>query len=469
MQRKKIDKPVSNKIKRPDSLSDSSEKKSENDACDNENIRYFFGADGYNLGCNINIKTPSKLDLNFINTILDTLEVLNVQSYCDPIITVDEKNGLFKITLRNVNCSHEYQAIIDFITRLDEMGIKELHENKNALWFYSNSGDQILQIHNYPAQLRKFLADEFTSADDILKQHKGSYTTLVEVGCGNMVNLKLATVNKLRYVGLDFSATAIRSVQDEIKRNPYKYPNARVYCFNILDAARIQSLFTPNEKPIFLLPFNLFGNIAPISLLIAKLREQNFDLLISIYKTDDKTNLMRQAYYSNCGYKAITVTKDETGLVFSSNEGLYTIAYDIRYLSELFQRFGFNISTISTGDYGYLLRATPMPLQLTLRIDQNSPREEVVLTLNQTPKKTLLINSPLLLESLALSSVSCMILLAASKCFSNANAKLTSSNIAIATVVTTVITTACRISASRLGFWNNPVNTPTTVLQMENR
>lgn len=322
-------------------------------------ISYFFSAEGRDLSCTIN---AHPLSLHFTTMLCDILYVFGGLNHCQPKITIDFKASTLKIIFHNINQSDAFDSIIRFIHQLKEMGIAEWHENKNALWFYSNSGSEILNVHNYPKTLQEFLKNEFTAVSTILRKHSTMYTTLVEIGCGYMVNLELAKQEHLHYLGIDFSPAAIRSATLEIERNPQKYENVRVACLDLFEIDRHPKLFKENERPIFLLPFNLFGNIAPISLLLARLQKFQAHLLISIYKTDEPTNRVRHDYYSNCGYKELNHRTDHTGHVFSSDEGLYTVAYDLTYLTALLQCFGFHITVTESGKYGYIIHAIPSPL-----------------------------------------------------------------------------------------------------------
>jgi hypothetical protein len=111
-----------------------------------------------------------------------------------------------------------------------------------------------------------------------------------------------------------------------------------------------------SEKPLIIFPFNVFGNIAPISLLLSKLRLMNTDFLISVYKNDSSTIEMRRKYYLNCGYNNLETIKDQTGFLFKSHEGLYTVAYDKYYLINLLGAFGFVVETLES-KYGFAIYA----------------------------------------------------------------------------------------------------------------
>lgn len=106
-------------------------------------------------------------------------------------------------------------------------------------------------------------------------------------------------------------------------------------------------------KIIIIFPFNVFGNIAPISLVLCKLRAHKIDFLLFVYKNNDETIQMRKQYYKNCGYKEIEICKNAMGILFKSREGLYTIAYHKEYLYSLLKAFDFDVC-VSESKYGFV-------------------------------------------------------------------------------------------------------------------
>lgn len=434
----------------------------------NEKIRYFFEGRENSLMCTLQFADSSQLTNQFITSMIAIIQVLNLSTYCQPFINIDLLAGVFKIGLREVNDSRAFQVIVDFIHRLAEMGINELHENKHALWFYTNNGgDEILNVHNYPSTLQTFLTQEAAAVNSFLGKHKSKYTTFVEVGCGHMVNLPLASNHQLNYLGLDFSPVAIRSAQADIQRNGEKYTNVRVECFNILNLHRIKELLQQDEVPIFFLPFNLFGNIAPVILFITRLREQNFDVVISIYKTDAKTNTMRRTYYENCGYKAINLFQDVTGNTFYSEEGLYTVAYDPEYLVKLFKQVGFQVTLTNAGNYGYLLSASPIPLSVpTFQISPVVPaaKREIPSQLSLPPHGIAEVHdSVFMLKISALSSAVCVAALLLSHYTKNAPMQKRLADISTTTAAATTLASLAGLLYKQ-GFWKNPSKPVTPAL-----
>jgi len=328
---------------------------------------YFFKKNDEALACVIQKKNSDELDPTFVHSILDTLHVLPENYKTDDHDTDDYATHVTKrkitLCINNTLTEKSFRVLMAFLERLRDLGIRELHENPKALWFYSNNGgDQILNTQNYPPTIQEFLKNEADSLDQLIKNSSQKYNMLIEVGCGNTVNLPLAKKHNLQYLGLEVSPTAVRIVQERIRRNRAQYENADIECINILNIKKSDLHLTMDDKPLLFLPFNLFGNVAPIAMLLARFRKLGIDVAISIYNTDTATSDMRKTYYTNCGYNFLSEKKHETGTYFFSNEGLYTVAYDHTYLTDLFHAFGFETSLINSGSYGATLYARPQPL-----------------------------------------------------------------------------------------------------------
>ena len=314
-----------------------------------------------------------KLDIvNTFRVVLDILDVSQAGLMCNPFISADYKTNVLEIEFRDIEARWCFEKLVQFMSKLKEFGVPELHENTSAMWFYvAGGGDQILNFRNYPKQLEQFLNEERVTFQKVLHSNKGMYDTLVEVGCGELENYELAAANKLAYHGLDFSPSTISAALKKITRKRLK--QTTVACLNILDLQEVHPQLKKGSKPVFIFPFNLIGNIAPISLLFSKFRLLQYDLIVSIYKTDAPTNEMRKMYYTNCGYKKLEIRHDQLkGVIFQSTEGLYTVAYSPEYLISLLKVIGFTVTTYQSGQYGIILHAKPRLLQ-----SKNPPEDGV--------------------------------------------------------------------------------------------
>lgn len=344
---------------------------------------YFFEAVNNQLKFQLDINLSNPRSLRSFLDIFDVTELSKIY----PALLIDYKNNSIQIGLNPAEVSSPQftQQLIEFIEKLKEHGILERHENINALWFYSqNNGDEILKFRNYPPALQTHLAAEHQKFIKIIqtalsKQH---YTHVVEVGCGaELENLQVAKKTNLKYLGVEFSPSAAQMAQVRAGQQT----DTAVKCLDVLKVSPKRLPLSPNDHPIFIFPFNLLGNIAPISLLFTKLRAFSYDFIVSIYRLDSDTEKMRLAYYTNCGYTNINVNTDSKGNVtFSSPDGLYSVAYNRKYLEDLLATLGFKVKTYQSSKHGLMLYAKakkgPFLKQDAIAQVTNSPSGSAVLS-----------------------------------------------------------------------------------------
>jgi hypothetical protein len=296
-------------------------------------------------------------------TITSTLlAVMQVNSITEPsssssaVVKFDYPNDIIQVIF-DTRAQNAVQKISEFAKQLQSLHIVERHENPGSMWFYNaNGGDEILNVHNYPVELKEYLLTQSITFEKIIQQN-GKFSHLVEVGCGDLENLKLAHNNSLPYLGLDFSALPILQALEKIRRK--KIENADCKHLNILSVLPEHVIRPGMTSPVIIFPFNVFGNIAPITELLCRLHAiRGATSLISIYKTDEETNQMRKDYYEKCGYENIQSSEDETGMWFTSDQGLYTVAYSSTYLLKLFTSLGFHCAIHPCGKYGWVFEAT---------------------------------------------------------------------------------------------------------------
>ncbi|MDF2940506.1 MAG: Serine/threonine protein kinase [Gammaproteobacteria bacterium] len=338
---------------------------------------YFISPNGESLICTIQCKNPSAIiDRPFIGSLLNTIYVFNLDSTAKVTFSTNFEQYM-QVRFPNVSNPKIHQLIEQFIQRLMQWGIPELHENGDALWFYTNAGgDQILTYTNYPPSLQHYLREEFETCAAIIRG-KPDNTVVVEVGCGELENLALTTVQSphLAYIGFDFAAERILAANQKIAKQGIG-SRVRAECFNILGIDRKSLKLRESQSPILLFPFNLFGNIAPISLLICRLVQARLECLISMYQNTPQALQMRRDYYTNCGYQHLESVEGPTGVVFKSDEGLYTVAYSEKYVGDLFRTFGYVVNVHYTTN-GIVLHAVPptrplLPLSIHRQLSQDS-------------------------------------------------------------------------------------------------
>ena len=121
-----------------------------------------------------------------------------------------------------------------------------------------------------------------------------------------------------------------------------------------LSAENLESLFTGREidNPVLIFPFNCFGNMAnfeEVAGVLARLKRQ---FVIFSYGNDEQSDTAREKYYKNCGYKNVTMMKNDQGHRFVSPEGLNTIAYNKGFLTSFFKLKGVELLSGNFGGCG---------------------------------------------------------------------------------------------------------------------
>mgnify|MGYP001466761920 CR=1 FL=1 len=218
--------------------------------------------------------------------------------------------------------------------------------------FYgSNLGDRLIDETLFPIEVKLFLEAEKKLLEKIIKP----FNTLIEVGCMYGRYLQWANDNVQNYIGIDIIKSYVKIGQKNSKIHSNKLSN----CFFILgNAENLDTILNwkklnldPNKTLIFF-PFNSFGNMQNYLSVIQSLKKTATSFFISSYTTNKAATLSRQKYYQACNYSNLKEEKNEEGVVFSSTDGLRTMAYHQKFLVESFKEQGLKIDTTFFGNIG---------------------------------------------------------------------------------------------------------------------
>lgn len=218
--------------------------------------------------------------------------------------------------------------------------------------FYAQNGGDLLVLHeNYPPLIRDFLEKEDNLIEHTISER--GYETLVEIGCMDARLLDRAKKSRVSYFGVDLVERYISEAKNKISNQwDSRIGTASVLCASAYD-------FTPDnfpaiksfKKPIFVFPFNSFGNMDEPQKAIDAMLKCGTDFLISTYLVDSTATETREEYYRNCGYSNITVDISPEGTRFTSREGLDTFAPSQEFLLSLVKN-NFKISVHNFGKIG---------------------------------------------------------------------------------------------------------------------
>ncbi len=297
--------------------------------------------------CNILWPERQFLDKYTINNFINTFYLLEMLTDQSQVIQFSTN---FKTKISVTFCRPKEIGVANIIKRfiswLENQGCNDYYYSPDSGWFYSTPpGRQIMKVKNFTVDIKTYLEEERAIFTRILGNPKTEYNIVVEAGCGALTNIEVANCKtpKPRYIGIDFDTTEISNAQEKI-RDTEGYENASAKYLTVLDISRqkLNIAQSESEKPLILFPFNLIGNVAPISKLICNMVTEKLDFVISLYTTTPRAVSMRRQYYENCGYRNIKHTIDPLkSSVFTSDTGMYTVAYDYAYIRNLLRSFGY--------------------------------------------------------------------------------------------------------------------------------
>jgi len=229
-------------------------------------------------------------------------------------------------------------------------------------------------IHNFYAKFggwvmfdRSVLTDAIRiyldAENDLLSKtftDEHSYNHLIEVGCGYGRFMKWAGDRKYDYSGIDIVDWFVDLAQARIDSHQATDSQLNCHVYNlsaesIAEIAFEREAFDTISSKIVFFPFNCFGNTNSLSATIESLRDLGCDVLISTFKTDDSSSMIRKEYYGKCGYTNLVLSKHDNGALITSDEGLVSYAYELDFLQQLFRENGFEDPAVT--DFASIGRA----------------------------------------------------------------------------------------------------------------
>ena len=195
-------------------------------------------------------------------------------------------------------------------------------------------GDRLADPTCHPAGITAFLEEEQRIVN--LAQH--SFDQLIEVGCMNGRYLDWAIDHRKSYLGIDIVKQYIEEGRQTVIRRAL---SPQTYQFVIGDAEEIDHVIIEDhlraerDRCLLLFPFNSFGNMEHVEQVLVALRHINLPFFISSYQTTDYAAACRHEYFKRCGYKDICISSTEQGVLFTSSDGLHSLAYYPEYLLKI--------------------------------------------------------------------------------------------------------------------------------------
>ncbi len=208
--------------------------------------------------------------------------------------------------------------------------------------FYAKAGesDAIMRAANFPNELLCFLQQEALVVSQALRQFECD--SLVELGCYDGRLLQVARMSQVLYFGVDLSSTAVAALRDKIAREGIA---GQATAF-VGDVTSPRTWFheVSGLRPLFVFPFNLFGNLSDPSAVVSELRGDNRFGVISVFNSEDATTMMRDEYYAACGIEGLSwETAPYGGVRFRGDCGFVSQSFGQGQVNKLMADCGFRV------------------------------------------------------------------------------------------------------------------------------
>lgn len=219
-------------------------------------------------------------------------------------------------------------------------------------FYKSGLGTRLILEDNYPEEIHRYLIAELNLLGTIISDYKA----ITEVGCMYGRYTDYVLERGCNYLGVDVVKSYIKEGRRLAKQKSYNRSRCRFKC---IDARYIHKIIFPKEMfgmrrsdNLIFYPFNCIGNMMGVSDVIDSLVNLNSPFLICTYKTDNESTRARFDYYYRCKYAQLTCVRQDSGILFTSSDGLSTIAHDQNWLIGTFMERGVTVYPIPLSKIG---------------------------------------------------------------------------------------------------------------------
>lgn len=219
------------------------------------------------------------------------------------------------------------------------------------MFYGTEKGDKLVDDRNYPDSIKVFLQQE----KQLLLSKIPNHDVIIEVGCMEARNMEPAIKLGKKYIGIDIVQEYINIANEIVEQRKL----TSICEFLCVDAEQLDQILKQSEllktcnAPLFFFPFNSFGNMNNISKVLNSMRKiKNADFIIFSYDTDKNATQERYAYYNNCNYKNLLMTREENGIRFTAEDGLNSMAYNEVFLNKCIRNAGMRTESRSFANIG---------------------------------------------------------------------------------------------------------------------
>ncbi|WP_369229110.1 class I SAM-dependent methyltransferase [Streptomyces sp. R21] len=212
----------------------------------------------------------------------------------------------------------------------------------------------IMSVAHFPDEVLTFLQMECLAAFKTALE--GPCDAVVELGCFDGRALEVARAAQLRYCGIDISCGAVAALRERIADEGLG-AHATALVGNAQETLR-WSHRIPGEQPLFVLPFNLLGNLPDPRRALTGLRALGGTVLISVFNEDPRTTAVRRAYYTQCVSELAEPAPGRYGgTLFRGAQGFRSESFSAPALHRLLTECGLQIRSETTNRLGRCVTA----------------------------------------------------------------------------------------------------------------
>lgn len=221
--------------------------------------------------------------------------------------------------------------------------------------FYgAGAGGQLADELNYPAAIQQYLSAEELLTGRLCRD----CSLLVEVGCMWGRHLRWAGDRGLSYIGVDAAPEYINALKQRLARRKHPSQTFTAATCDVTCDSALQYLLEPyfkTHKLLLLFPFNSIGNMRQlrgIARQLSAISGRGASFLIATYDVTSRATEARTEYYRNCSMLNLRMRRLRWGIVFTSLQGLRSIAYNPTYMLNTFSAVGLHLHTEMLSDIG---------------------------------------------------------------------------------------------------------------------
>ncbi len=212
-----------------------------------------------------------------------------------------------------------------------------------VLAFYAHQGGaRMLDDEHMTPVVRTYAAQE---AEPLCTEP--AFTHLFEIGCAHGRHLRWARDRGLDYDGLDMVHPLVergRALLRELEPSPRR---SKLHVGSAEDLRALwlaEGLASHAASTILFLPFNCFGILARPERVAEAIATTGSRVFLSMFAASPEATEERRAYYTRSGYHGLTIRTTPRGVLFTSSEGMWSIAYERAALEHMLDDVGYMLS-----------------------------------------------------------------------------------------------------------------------------